>query len=513
MLFPTRRGKYVLYLEISGFIPKTKGIQDIISRRASFLDILEALVRRGRDAVGVFADISSSNLSLSEVWEIKKAIELVKRYGVRTVAFLRGGGIPEVFLADAFDKVYAQENASFFLVGFSSTLITFGEFFKKIRVKLEGIKSGRLKSIPDLLTKSEVPEDVKEEVKRIISDTYEVLATETKRFSSEVFLSGIVSAKSLVMEGVFDAATNLPTHDLIHKEFGNVAIEYPKKPIQLVNLRKGKTIAVLNMFGIISDNPSPNFINLSRFGGAINKIAEDRNIEGVIVRVNSRGGDAVTSDIIRERLKRIFSRKNAVLTISSIGASGGYLISLASPKIFATPFSVIGSIGVFLIRPYIGKLLSSIGIGTETIEKGKLSSIFSPYRELSRAEKKALENLVIEEHNKFIKVVSESRKIPEDKVKKIADGSVFVGKKAKDLGLIDAIKSLSELIEEVGDSQQIEEYPKVTLLDIVRFGSYFFSDAPAAKGFMVEDSDVRFLTGVLAGGCRMIGYVPPIVLF
>lgn len=262
MLFPSKREKNVLYIEISGFIPKLKGIQDIISKRPSFLDIVDSIIKKGRKSYGIFADISSSNLTLSDAWEIKKAIEIVKRYGVKTVAYLRDGGIPEVFLSESFDRVYTPENAYFFLVGFSATLNTFGEFFRKIKIKIESVKSGKLKSIPELLTKSEVPDDIKKDVKRTISEIYETLSEETRKFSAQIFLKGILSSKELMLNGVVDAITKEPATEIIKKEFGSKEVEHIRKPIQIVSLKRGKTAAIINMSGIISENPSPNFISL-----------------------------------------------------------------------------------------------------------------------------------------------------------------------------------------------------------------------------------------------------------
>lgn len=497
MLFPSKREKNVLYIEISGFIPKLKGIQDIISKRPSFLDIVDSIIKKGRKSYGIFADISSSNLTLSDAWEIKKAIEIVKRYGVKTVAYLRDGGIPEVFLSESFDRVYTPENAYFFLVGFSATLNTFGEFFRKIKIKIESVKSGKLKSIPELLTKSEVPDDIKKDVKRTISEIYETLSEETRKFSAQIFLKGILSSKELMLNGVVDAITKEPATEIIKKEFGSKEVEHIRKPIQIVSLKRGKTAAIINMSGIISENPSPNFISLSRYSDVINRVNEDKNVETVIIRINSRGGDATVSEIIEEKIKSI--KKTKILSVSSIAASGGYLISLGSPKIFSTPFSLIGSIGVFLIKPYIGELTSTIGINTEIISKGDYSTMLSPYKELSQKEKTALENLVKEEHEKFIKLVAESRRIPEENVRKIADGSVFVGKKSKELKLVDDIKSISEIIHEITDSYHIEEYPKISVFDFMRIGTL---------ENILNSQDIQFLSKIAREKISLLSYLP-----
>lgn len=493
-----KREKPVIYLEIAGTIPRVKGIQDIISKRPSFLDIIETIVRKGKRSAGIFAEISTTNLTLSEAWELKRAIEIVRKYGVKTVAYIREAGIPELFLSESFNKVYTSERSYFNLIGFSSTLNTFGDFFKKIKVKIESVKSGKLKSIPDLLSKSEVPDEIKRDVKRIIDGIYETLCKEVKRFPGNVFISGILSSKELLLSGAVDGITNESISNIIKKEFGTSEIEFVRKPIQIVKFKRGKTVAILDMIGTISENPSPNFISLSRYSEVINRLTENDNIQAVIVRVNSRGGDATVSEMILEKLKNMSLNKELTISISSIAASGGYLISLASNEIFATPFSLIGSIGVFLIKPYIGELLSSIGIKSEIVGKGELSSIFSAYKELSPKEKSVLQNLVREEHEKFIKVVAETRKIPEEKVRKIADGSVFTGKDSKELKLINDTRSIADIFDHINEQYAIEEYPKLTIFDIMKVGTFQ----------SLFDADTEFLLNLLREKYTLLSYLP-----
>lgn len=498
MLERLRKNKRVLFLEISGSIPRSKGIQDVFAKRSSFLDLIQAILKNGKDAYGIFASISTSNLSLSELWEMKRAIEIIKRNGIRTVAFLHDGGIPEVFLSESFDKVYTHENATFLLTGFLSTISAFGEFFNKIKIKLESVKSGRLKSIPDILTKSDVSDEIKEEAKKVITGIYDALKEEVKKFTPDVFIAGILSAKDLLLKGVVDAIVQEPINEIIKKEFATSDVEFPRKSLSLIGLRRQKTTAVLNMFGLISENPSPNFISSSRFSETINRISEDKNIENVIIRVNSRGGDAVLAEFIKEKLKDLSRKKKLITSISSVCASGGYLISLSSTRIFSTPFSIVGSIGVFLIKPYIGDLMEFLGIRTALVSKGELSSIFSLYKELSPKEKKILEELVEYEHRRFIKTVAESRGIPQEHVRRIADGSVFVGQKAKELKLVDDIRSISEIIYEIPENQMIEEYPKINLLNLIRLGTYssYLSD------------ELLFLLDIARGRTRWLMYFP-----
>lgn len=466
-----RKKREVIFVEIGGYIPKLRGLQEIISRKPTFYDILNFLAERGKVSSGVFLHILPSNLNLSDIWEIRRVIDILKKRGVKVVSKLQSGGIEEVFLSEICDKVFAGEEARFFLNGFSVSVSSFGEFFSKLGVRLEAIKSGKMKSIPDLLTKSEVPESVKKDIMRFLSEIKQALISETKKFDGGLFFSGIKSAKELITSDLIDVITSDQIDDIIRKEFGeDVEVVHFQKRRFLLPFAGGtkSRIAVVNMSGVIADGPYPNFINPSYFSSLLMRLAQSKSIEAVLVRIDSRGGDADGSHVLNEKIDYLRKKKKVFVSFSSVGASGGYLSAVSSKKIFATPFSAIGSIGVFLIKPFVSELLEKIGIRTEVLEEGEMSSILSPFKKLTDKEKRVLEKLVKEEHESFMKKVSEGRGIPISELRKIADGSVFSGIKAKELGLIDDIKSFSEVLEDMkeGKDMVIEEYPKISIYEI-----------------------------------------------
>ena len=466
--------KRVVFVEIGGFIPRVRGFQEILSRRPTFSDILFFLWDMGHKSDGVFIEITPSNLSISEMWEIRRVVEILQKKRKKVVSFLKGGGIPEFFLADSCDRTFLQEGANYFLMGLSVHLNTFGRFFRKIHVELEAIKSGELKSIPDMLTKERMPDEVRKDIKRFLREIKHILIKSTKRFPSDIYFSGILSGKELVIMGVGDGVFSDTSFDLLKKEFGDVELIRLQKKFSPLRIKRGRKVAFVNMHGIVGSNPSPNVISPAAFSGVLSRLAENSDVESVVIRLNSRGGDAEASEILNENIKLLSRKKRTFISFSNVGASGGYLIASPASKIFATPFSAIGSIGVFLIKPYVAKLLDRIGVKTEIIKEGEMSTIFSPFKKLSQKERKVLENFVKEEHLNFMKKVSEGRGIPFAEIKKIADGSVFSGKRAKELGLVDELKSLPEVLEEAKDGKKLEidEYPKINLYDILfpKFG-------------------------------------------
>jgi protease-4 len=463
-----KKRNQIIFVQISGNIPTSRGIQEIMMRKPTFSDIIRFVFDKGKEVKGVFLDVSPSNLSLSEIWELKRVITLLRQQGVKVLCYIRSGGIGEIFLASACDRVIAPENSEFFLTGFSATINALGGFFKKIGIEIETIKSGKLKSIPDILTKEFVPEYIKKDVERFLSEIKDALISETEKFNPDVYFSGILKGKDVLSCGIVDEISDSPTSDIIKREFGDCEIVYPHKRFLQLPFGREKRIALVNMNGIIGDSPSPNFINPYFFSELLLKLADNSSVEAVILRINSRGGDANGSHMINEKVEYMKRKKRVFVSFSSVGASGGYLMGVSANKIFSTPFSAIGSIGVFMVKPFLGKLLKRVGIDTQIVSFGEYSDIFSPYKKLSQTERKILENFIKEEHEAFIKKVADGRGLSIAHVKNIANGSVFSGIKTKELNLVDDFKSLPEIIYELSDGKfQVQEFPKFTIYDFI----------------------------------------------
>ena len=170
------------------------------------------------------------------------------------------------------------------------------------------------------------------------------------------------------------------------------------------------------------------------------KQIEDREFPALIVRIDSPGGTVGDSQEIYSAIKRLRSKGCKVIaSFGNISASGGVYIGVAAEKIVANPGTITGSIGVIIRGNNISELLSKIGIKFETIKSGKFKDILSPDKALSEEGRALLQNLIDDSYEQFVQAVSEGRNIPIDKVKEFADGRIFTGTQAKDLGLIDEI--------------------------------------------------------------------------
>ena len=170
------------------------------------------------------------------------------------------------------------------------------------------------------------------------------------------------------------------------------------------------------------------------------KQVEEREFPALILRIDSPGGTVGDSQEIYSAINRLKSKGCKVIaSFGNISASGGVYIGVAADKIVANPGTITGSIGVIIRGNNISELLNKIGIKFETVKSGLFKDILSPDKPLSKEGRDLLQNLIDESYSQFTIAVSEGRNIPVDDVKKFADGRIFTGSQAKELGLVDEL--------------------------------------------------------------------------
>ncbi len=201
----------------------------------------------------------------------------------------------------------------------------------------------------------------------------------------------------------------------------------------------GGSIGVIEISGLIV-SPEPVTDDLKEFG-------DDPSIRAIVLKIDSPGGGAAASHEIYDMVERVHERKPVISTMGSVAASGGYYVALPSDVIVANPGTLTGSIGVIMEWPVLEKLLQKIGIEFETVKSKEHKDIGSSYRRMSDRERQLMQGVVTDVYDQFVAVVAENRNIAVDSVMKYADGRVFTGKQAKDLGFVDTLGSFQTAID------------------------------------------------------------------
>lgn len=226
-------------------------------------------------------------------------------------------------------------------------------------------------------------------------------------------------------------------------------------------------------FTSFGDGGGENQIGLVRIEGVImdssktiEEILEFKNndkIKAIILRIDSPGGGVVPSQEIYEEVLKIrqAGEKKVVVSMGTVAASGGYYIAAASDQIVANPGTLTGSIGVIMELANIEGLMNKIGVESVVIKSGANKDVGSPFRKMNSEDRAILQRLMDDIHNQFIEAVAGGRGLALEQVREMADGSVFTGLQARDLGLVDEIGNLQDTIELTAELAGIEGEPRI----------------------------------------------------
>jgi protease-4 len=197
----------------------------------------------------------------------------------------------------------------------------------------------------------------------------------------------------------------------------------------------------------------------------LKQLADDPQVAGVVLRLNSPGGAVAPSQEIYQAVLRFRqSGKPLVASMDNVAASGAYYVASAADRVFANPGSITGSIGVIMRLSRIRKLFDKVGLEMETIKTGEFKDIGSPHRDMTARERQLLQDLIGDTYEQFIADVASGRGMEVDSVRALADGRVFTGRQALQVGLVDTLGGLEDALQYVretaGLSADAEVYEK-----------------------------------------------------
>jgi len=246
---------------------------------------------------------------------------------------------------------------------------------------------------------------------------------------------------------------------IIQSNRGKVSVE------EEVTIGKGNNISLIELEGTIAGSSSlmgDGIISPQEVESLLNEAKKDSS-SALIISINSPGGSVEPTQEIYNSIERFKEKsgKKVYVWMKEVAASGGYYLSCGADKIVAMPTTLTGSIGVIMNLVNSEELLKKIGVSLYTIKSGKYKDMGSISRPLTNEERAIFQNIIDESYNQFLKVVSEGRNIPLDQLKNLAQGQVFTGIKAKEVGLIDEIGDLEDTIALVKKDLNLKGEPKI----------------------------------------------------
>jgi protease-4 len=215
----------------------------------------------------------------------------------------------------------------------------------------------------------------------------------------------------------------------------------------------GEKVAIVEVHGVIR-NSSDVIRQLRKYG-------KDGSIPAVVLHIDSPGGGAAASQEIHEEINKLREAgKKVVASMGSVAASGGYYLACAADTIVANPATLTGSIGVIFQFPVAEELLRKVGVKYEVVKRGEIKDMGSLDRSMTQRERESLQSVVDDTYEQFIGAIIRGRNLQREEVLKMADGSIFTGSQARELGLVDELGNLHDAIKIAGEMVGIEEYPK-----------------------------------------------------
>ena len=402
--------------------------------------------------------------SISSLEELRAALAEFRQSGKAVVSYTEAPNNASYYLASVSDKIYmtSYHGGSPMMVGISSRMLFLKDILDKVGVNYQLIRHGKYKSAGEMYIKNAPSAENREQYQVMVNSIWKSLSstiaasrdlTEEQfndlidnlklNFPEDFLQYGLVD-ELLDHEGIVSKACSLAQVEKVEDLHLVPLADYVSAKV--LNLPGRENVAILFADGEIIDGNEKTEVASDRFVSEIDKIRKDKTVKAVVLRVNSPGGSVVASEKIRTALKLLMDEKPLVASYGNYAASGGYWISAGAQKIYSDATCLTGSIGVFSMIPEFSKTAAKVGVNVVTVGSNKHSDMYSLMRPFDAEEAANMQLYVEDIYDKFVGIVAEARKLEVAQVDDMAQGRVWVGTDALDLGLVDEIGGLREAV-------------------------------------------------------------------
>ncbi len=412
---------------------------------------------------------------LSKLQELGAAIETFKASGKPVIAYSDNYTQQQYYLATYADSIYIHHMGRIVLTGYGLYRSYYKEAFDKLLVDFHVFKVGTFKDFIEPYTRSSMSEASKEHNSQWIQQLWGSYTdhVEDARALEPGVINGLINNLPEHLESTQGDAAKLAHQfnmvDLVgsrneikaalkdkfgtgkKSNFLNIPYSaYKKRVIKHSPLEdKAANIGLIVAKGSILDGSQPaGAIGGDSLSALIRQARENKKIKAIVLRIDSGGGSAFASEVIRQELQAARDDgKIVVVSMGSVAASGGYWIALSADEVWATPNTITGSIGVFALLPTLKASLEKLGIRNDGIGTTNVSGAFEIGRDLPVEVAEAYQQSVESIYDRFLKLVADGRNNTVEDVHKIAQGRVWTGSKAQELGLVDQLGTLNQAIQ------------------------------------------------------------------
>ena len=440
----------------------------------------------------------------SQAETLRNALIAFKSSGKFIYAYGDSYSQKSFYLSSVADSLFVTPTGFVDLRGLSSELTYYKSFQEKSGLRMEVIRHGKYKAAVEPYLNDAPSKENIEQIQELIdglwdvvgdqmADQLEVSRVDFEGWVNDLVTSDLEKAKELGLiggliyedqyEDALKRAIGASKNDLsASSKLNTISSSSYFKTIKSVPIDSSDRIALVYAQGsILYGEGSPTIMGQETMNKALQSAREDRNIKAVVLRINSPGGSALTSDLIWREVEKTATEKPVVVSISDVAASGGYYIATPATYIIAQPTSITGSIGVFGTLPNASELAQQWGVSSYTLSTHERSATYSPLRPLSDSFRAELTEGIEQTYQTFLERVASGRLMSIESVDAIAQGRVYLAPKALELGLIDEIGTLDDAIDKAAELAAIDEFK---LREYPRYKSdleRLLGDLPAAS--------------------------------
>ncbi|PCJ62621.1 MAG: signal peptide peptidase SppA [Planctomycetota bacterium] len=475
-------------------------ISNAINKKKTILlhEVLKciALAKENPKIKGIVLDIQGLRPSgISKLQVINKALIDFKSSGKKIIAIGDMYSQEQYFLASTADEILLHPMGGIELSGFGRYRSYYKSFLDKLKIKVHIFRVGTFKSalepffrdsMSDAAKESNLgwlnilwgqyKQDLKKNRPKVKIENIDEFITKFDEYLKEskgdlgqlALKHGLVDALQ-TREELSKKLIKIFGENVESKTYNSVSMAELLKEDRNSNLFKfpsSTKIGIVYAKGIILDGDHPKgTIGGETLSKLIRKARKDKSVKALVLRIDSGGGSVFASELIRKEVE-LFKKSGrpVIASFGSIAASGGYWIATPADEIWASPTTITGSIGIFGAFPTIEKSLGSIGIYTDGVGTTPLANAYDPTRELNPTMAKSVQQVINKGYDMFLDLVAKSRKMKKEDVDKIAQGRVWAGITAKEIGLVDHLGDLSDAIKAAAKRANLTDYD-ITIIE------------------------------------------------
>ncbi len=486
----------VLLIDISGELPELvlgEGFPGFSTKSPATLQGLLVTLDKAKldERVKlVVATIKDLSCQQSKLTELRDAIADFRASGKEIWAYLpQFSGDAEYFLASACDKIFLERYGVLVLDGLKAEILYYKTMLGKVGIQVEVARRGKYKSAAESLVSDTISAPNYEQLNALLTGfdkTYVQGVAQSRNISEAAYRKilneqAYLSDKDALAQNLVDSVCYFSElKEQIRQRF-NITEEddaslflsekkYKQVSYKSLGIKAEEKIAVINILGALVDGKSnPSLDGESDSGDetlvpAIEEARKDKTIKAIVLRVDSPGGSAIASDKILLALNKAKAEKPVIASMSGVAASGGYWVSMQAQKIVANPTTITGSIGVIATKPSIRELADKIGLKRTVISKAKYADAFNLFDKLSPEVYQKADALIDYTYQEFLRKVAEGRNMTVQNVDAIAQGHVWLGESAKEIGLVDELGGFRKSIQIAKSLAGIDESARVQLV-------------------------------------------------